>query len=168
MLQEANSAHPREKGSMKAAVTRRPWPPDDAHLSHRAPGWGCWWHDGRRGGCSGAVPGVGTGAREAGGAVGQQLPRGFGCAPPSPGHVHRWLCPHGGPALPSGNVTPAVAWHWWLCYNDKLWFSYAANYPQLCLLICSSSPQRSFAKWLYFYFIFIDLLAMLRGEWTGI
>lgn len=57
-------------------------------LSHRAPGWRlvtwgmeqCRWRDRRSGR----------------GAVGQQLPQGFGCAPPSAGHVHRWLCPHRG------------------------------------------------------------------------
>lgn len=115
---------------------------------------------------SGAVPVSGLVLGKGG--SGTAASQGFGCAPPSPGHGHRWLCPHGGPALPPGNVTPAVPWQWRLCSNDKLWSSYAANYPQLCLLICSSSPQRSSSKWLYLYFIFIDLLAMLRGEWTGI
>lgn len=113
----------------------------------------------------GAVPVAGP-ALGKGGSGTAASPRLWLCPTISRARSQMAVSPQRDTALPPGNATPA--WQWWLCSNDTLWFSYAANYPQLCLLMCSSSPQRSFSKWLYFYFIFIDLLAMLRGEWTGI
>lgn len=129
----------------------------------------CWWHDGWRGLCCGrggcscrrcrAVPGRWgpvLGGSHGGSGEQQLAPRGTAVH-----HLHEGTFTDGHAATDGLGCLRATLPQQSFdndsyCSNDKLWFSYAVNYPQLCLLIQSSSgfaaPQTSSfseeSKWL--------------------